>query len=70
MRFNFIAVLAMVALVAGCESASKSGGAVSGGGGGVSGGADGGRYAVGSQEQLVAEVGDRVFSAMINTTWI
>ena len=62
MRFNFIAVLAMVALVAGCESASKSGGAVSvGGGGGVSGGADGGRYAVGSQEQLVAEVGDRVF---------
>lgn len=54
MRFKFIAVFAMMALVAGCESASEAGGGAGGSGSATN-------FAPGSQEQLVAEVGDRVF---------
>lgn len=62
MRFKFIAIFAMMVFVAGCESASETGGQGSGAGAGTGAAANtGGNYVAGSQEQLVAEVGDRVF---------
>jgi len=73
MRFKILGILAAVALLGACETASDTSGQTSGGGSSVAdakpvetfttplGGS--GAIAAGSQEDLVANVGDRVFFA-------
>ncbi len=67
MRYKILGLIAAVALVAACETAHSGGAAA--GGAGTAGGAGGAKSAKtmvvkpGSQEDLVVNVGDRVFFA-------
>ena len=63
MRLNILSVFAVVALLAACETAPDSSGSGSGAGGGSSAtsGTGGGGPRSGTQEDLVVNVGDRVF---------
>lgn len=68
MRFKFLSVLAAVALVAACETAPESSGNTQSSGGASSGSTAAPMAKVtiphGSQEDLVVNVGDRVFFAL------
>ena len=63
MRLNILSVFAVVALLAACETAPDSSGSGSGAGGGSSATSStgGGGPRSGTQEDLVVNVGDRVF---------
>ena len=62
MRLNILSVFAVVALLAACETAPEGSGSSSGAGGGSSATtAGGGGPRSGTQEDLVVNVGDRVF---------
>ena len=62
MRLNILSVFAVVALLAACETAPDGSGSSSGAGGGSSATtAGGGGPRSGTQEDLVVNVGDRVF---------
>ncbi|OHC74648.1 MAG: peptidoglycan-associated lipoprotein [Rhodospirillales bacterium RIFCSPLOWO2_01_FULL_65_14] len=60
MRYKILGLIAAVALVAACETASEGGGAQTGGGA-TSATTSAGAIRPGSQEDLVVNVGDRVF---------
>jgi peptidoglycan-associated lipoprotein len=60
MRYKILGLIAAVALVAACETASEGGGAQTGGGA-ASATTSAGAIRPGSQEDLVVNVGDRVF---------
>ena len=65
MRLNILSIFAVVALLAACETAPDGSGSSSGAGGGSSAtsgsGAGSGGPRAGTQEDLVVNVGDRVF---------
>ena len=62
MRYKILGLIAAVALVAACETASEGGGAQTGGGAkSASTAMTAGAIRPGSQEDLVVNVGDRVF---------
>ena len=60
MRYKILGLIAALALVAACETASEGGGAQTGGGA-TSATTSAGAIRPGSQEDLVVNVGDRVF---------
>lgn len=66
MRFKFLSIFAVLALLTACETAPDGSGSSSGAGGGSSatsgsGGGSGAGPRSGTQEDLVVNVGDRVF---------